>query len=121
MRVTKLPRSTGATHMTIKWKAVLDLTQTIAVTIAASAVAFVVISDRLNSTTATHRQAGVAGTADISTEHVSVELTQSATLGDSRARVAVVEFSDFECPYCAVFARNTFPRLRAQLIDSGRI
>lgn len=41
------------------------------------------------------------------------------TLGDPRAPIAVVEFSDFGCPYCGRFARGTLPEIRADLIDRG--
>lgn len=34
--------------------------------------------------------------------------------------VAIVEFTDFQCPFCAKHARETFPELRKQLIDSGK-
>ena len=34
-------------------------------------------------------------------------------------RVAIVEFSDFQCPFCAGHAQNVFPLIKRQLIDSG--
>lgn len=43
------------------------------------------------------------------------------TLGDPDAPIAVVEFSDFGCPYCARFARETLPRLQQELIDEGLV
>lgn len=43
------------------------------------------------------------------------------TLGDPTAPVAVVEFSDFGCPYCARFARGTLPLLHDEYIDAGRV
>lgn len=42
-------------------------------------------------------------------------------LGHPGAPVAVVEFSDFGCPYCARFARNTLPALRAEYVEQGRV
>jgi protein-disulfide isomerase len=35
--------------------------------------------------------------------------------------VVVVEFGDFQCPYCARFATEVFPQVQATLIATGRI
>ncbi len=43
------------------------------------------------------------------------------TLGDPDAPIAVVEFSDFGCPYCARFARGTLPEIRKEFIDTGLV
>lgn len=42
-------------------------------------------------------------------------------LGDPKAPIVVVEFSDFGCPYCARFARTTLPELRSSVIDDGTV
>ena len=34
--------------------------------------------------------------------------------------VVIVEFTDFQCPFCGRHARDTFPTLRKELIDSGK-
>jgi protein-disulfide isomerase len=36
-------------------------------------------------------------------------------------RIAVIEFADFECPYCERFANHTLPELRRRYVDSGRV
>ena len=33
-------------------------------------------------------------------------------LGDSAAKVVIVEYSDFQCPYCGRFYRNTLPEIK---------
>ncbi|MFQ5537958.1 MAG: DsbA family protein [Gemmatimonadota bacterium] len=42
-------------------------------------------------------------------------------LGSPDATVTVVEFSDFGCPYCALFARETFPALKKEFVDGGGV
>lgn len=42
-------------------------------------------------------------------------------LGSDDAAFALVEFADFQCPYCRRFQQTLLPRLRAQFIDTGRL
>jgi protein-disulfide isomerase len=42
-------------------------------------------------------------------------------LGHADAPVTIIEFSDYECPYCARYALQTFPELRRNYIDTGKI
>ena len=42
-------------------------------------------------------------------------------LGPEDAPVVIIEFTDLQCPYCARFARQTFPELRRNYIDTGRV
>ena len=42
-------------------------------------------------------------------------------VGRADAEVLVIEFTDLQCPYCAQFASQTFPRLKAAYIDTGKI
>lgn len=44
-----------------------------------------------------------------------------ALRGSPEAPVAVLLYSDFQCPYCAQFARDTLPQLIEQYIDTGRV
>ena len=37
-----------------------------------------------------------------------------------QGEVVIVEFTDFQCPFCGRHARDTFPTLRRELIDSGK-
>lgn len=41
-------------------------------------------------------------------------------IGRVDARVVMVEYSDFRCPFCGVFARETMPALRP-LVDDGTL
>lgn len=44
-----------------------------------------------------------------------------AFLGDKDAPVALVEFTDYQCYYCHRHFNETFPRLKSQYIDTGKL
>jgi protein-disulfide isomerase len=41
--------------------------------------------------------------------------------GSANAPVTVVEFSDFGCPFCAMFSRSTYPALKRDFVDTGAV
>jgi len=42
-------------------------------------------------------------------------------MGRDDAPVTIIEFTDLQCPYCARHAMQTFPRLKAGYIDTGKL
>jgi len=42
-------------------------------------------------------------------------------LGQKNAPIAIVEFSDFECPFCRRYFENTMPALKRKYVDTGRV
>lgn len=44
-----------------------------------------------------------------------------AVLGDPNAPVTIVEFSDYECPFCKRHATQVLPLLKEQYIDTGKV
>lgn len=42
-------------------------------------------------------------------------------LGRADAPLTIIEFTDLQCPHCARFARDTFPRLRRDYVDTGKL
>lgn len=63
------------------------------------------------------RQAQAAPPA--AAEPVDVSVDDDAMKGDKNAPVTIVEFSDFECPYCSRFYRDTLPDLLSEYVDKG--
>jgi len=55
-------------------------------------------------------------TSDVKATIDATHLTHVAGSGS----IAIVEFSDFQCPFCARHATETLPALRKDLIDSGK-
>jgi protein-disulfide isomerase len=54
-------------------------------------------------------------------EFVSVSADDDTVLGDPNAPVTIIEFSDFQCPYCAKFVLETMPLLQENYIDTGLV
>jgi protein-disulfide isomerase len=50
-----------------------------------------------------------------------VSIKDSETLGSAKAAVTVVEFTDYQCPYCLKFVNDTFPKLKAEFIDTDKV
>ena len=43
------------------------------------------------------------------------------TLGSTSAKVTIVEFGDFQCPFCKNFFQNTFSQIKTKYIDTGKV
>jgi protein-disulfide isomerase len=50
-----------------------------------------------------------------------IGITGDPVLGAADAPVTIVEFTDYQCPFCQGYAQDTFPRLKAAYIDSGKV
>lgn len=53
-------------------------------------------------------------------EKVEVSLDDDPMIGDENAPVTIVEFSDFECPFCQRFYDQTYKQLKTDYIDTGK-
>lgn len=55
-------------------------------------------------------------------EIVPVEVAKDApVVGDKNAPVTIVEFADFQCPFCKEFHDNIYPRIKQKYIDTGKV
>ena len=54
------------------------------------------------------------------TGKVEVSADDDAFFGPEDAKVTIIEFSDFQCPFCRSFWRNTLSQIKSEYIDSGK-
>jgi protein-disulfide isomerase len=50
-----------------------------------------------------------------------VSVDDDAVLGDKNAPVTMIEFVDYECPFCKRFFDDTFPQIKSEYIDTGKV
>ncbi|HTL98819.1 MAG TPA: thioredoxin domain-containing protein [Holophagaceae bacterium] len=53
--------------------------------------------------------------------HVVANVFGEPFRGDAKARVAIMEYSDFDCPYCGRYARDLYPKLDEAYVKTGKI
>ena len=54
-------------------------------------------------------------------QKVKLKLVDTYALGSDDAPVTLVEFTDYQCPYCSKFHQMTFPQIKKNYIDTGKI
>jgi protein-disulfide isomerase len=59
-----------------------------------------------------------SGVANVNAEDYADD---DPVLGNDNAQLTIVEFSDFQCPYCKRFRDQTFDQLKKQYIDTGKV
>jgi protein-disulfide isomerase len=55
------------------------------------------------------------------TSNVRVLATGASVIGRANAPITLVEYTDYQCPYCYRFFKNTYPLLKKKYIDTGKL
>ena len=50
-----------------------------------------------------------------------ISLEDVPSLGDANARIAIVEFADYQCPYCVAYANNMLPQIISDYVKTGKV
>ena len=50
-----------------------------------------------------------------------ITITDDPFKGDRKARVAVIEFSDYQCPFCGRYVTNTFSQIENDYVETGKV
>lgn len=65
------------------------------------------------------KQAAVSGDGSIDMAKLAGE--DSPAMGSADAPVTIVEFADFQCPFCGRFTKDAFSQIKSQYIDTGKV
>ena len=96
---------------------VLDRLTTVAMLAAAGTVVWIA-----TSASASRANPGVGNRASVVEGVLSPALiARSSAKGQANAKWAIVEFSDYQCPYCARHANEVFPELDKEFVSTGKI
>jgi len=50
-----------------------------------------------------------------------VDIRNGHVRGDKDTKLVMIEFSDYQCPFCGKFVRETMPQIQKGYIDTGKI
>lgn len=53
-------------------------------------------------------------------DSINVSVDDDPYIGDKKAKVTIVEFSDFQCPFCRSFYNESFLQIKRDYIDTGK-
>ena len=65
--------------------------------------------------------ARTAQAPQVQPQNVVLTLDGEATKGDKSARVVLVEFTDYQCPFCGRYVRDAYPQIETAYIKTGKL
>ena len=57
----------------------------------------------------------------VNVKGIEFDIGDNPVLGSESVNVIIVEFTDYQCPFCGRYSRETFPEIKKQYIDNGAI
>src|ERR1041385_6960138 len=61
------------------------------------------------------------GAKPMLTNVISLNVRGELFRGNNDAHIAILEYSDFACSFCARYAREIYPRLQEEYVKSGKV
>ncbi len=80
-----------------------------------------VIKDQLDTIQKLLQQGAAPGAQPAAFKEAMLSIEGAPSLGDKNAKVTVVEFSDYQCPFCGRNFQQTMPQLMSDYIKAGKV
>ena len=74
-----------------------------------------------NNFPATTGNNAVAQQPDTQPSVVKASIDDDPVLGNANAPITIIEFSDYQCPFCRKFWTETLPSIQKKYIDTGKV
>src|SRR5262245_21987324 len=85
------------------------------------AAAIVMIWRGIGGTASASRPASAKAIEDLESAGLVTDLSRTKRKGDIHAPIVLIEFADFECPFCGNYVRDTYDRIEKEFISTGRV
>lgn len=93
----------------------------ISIVIAGVLIAGAVFYSNSNSSQGPSPTQQVAAGTEQAVATVAATVDDDAVLGNPNAPVTLIEFSDFQCPFCRKFYKETLPQIKKDYIATGKV
>jgi protein-disulfide isomerase len=54
-------------------------------------------------------------------QNPTFDITSAPSMGDAKAKVVLIEFSDYQCPFCMEYFTNTYRKVIDEYVKTGKI
>jgi protein-disulfide isomerase len=113
-------RSTRWSRTTTILLKLLDVASAICVVLVSIAVLWVLVVSRTGSQNLAGNKPGDI-VENLEGRKLEISTIDVATLRQEGATLALIEFSDFQCPFCARWANETLPQLKRDFVETGKL
>jgi protein-disulfide isomerase len=104
----------------VSWAAACDAVGAVAFVVTCSAITWSVLS-RPGGSSQSSAASRPAAPAERPRPLEPVSLDGANVEGSAHAAIAVIEYSEFQCPFCGKFAKESLPALKRRYVDSGKV